>query len=74
MPELPSALRKRYLDLKLPVADVLILAEDVPVSCYFDAVLGSGASPKLAANWILGDLMAFTKVLTSFASSLLPVS
>ncbi len=50
------------MDLKLPVADALILADELPVSRYFDAVVAAGASPKLAANWVLGDLMAYTKV------------
>ncbi|CAL8467842.1 g7380 [Coccomyxa elongata] len=59
--EAPSAVRRRYMDLKLPVADALILADELPVSRYFDAVVAAGASPKLAANWVLGDLMAYTK-------------
>ena len=50
------------MDLSLPVADALILADELPVSRYFDAVVAAGASPKLAANWVLGDLMAYTKV------------
>lgn len=62
MPEVPRAVRGRYVDLNLPAADVLILADEKPISGYFDAVVAAGASPKLAANWVLGDLMAFTKV------------
>ena len=62
MPEVPCAVRRRYADLSLPSADILILADEMPISRYFDAVVAAGASPKLAANWVLGDLMAFTKV------------
>jgi Asp-tRNA(Asn)/Glu-tRNA(Gln) amidotransferase B subunit len=62
MPEVPSAVRRRYADLNLPSADILILADEMPILRYFDAVVAAGASPKLAANWVLGDLMAFTKV------------
>ncbi|EIE20933.1 B subunit of glutamyl-tRNA amidotransferase [Coccomyxa subellipsoidea C-169] len=61
MPEVPRAVRGRYVDLNLPAADVVILADEKPISGYFDAVVAAGASPKLAANWVLGDLMAFTK-------------
>ncbi|KAK9909377.1 hypothetical protein WJX75_001269 [Coccomyxa subellipsoidea] len=61
MPEVPSAVRRRYADLNLPSADILILADEMPILRYFDAVVAAGASPKLAANWVLGDLMAFTK-------------
>ena len=61
MPESPAAVRSRYLDLDLPIADVLILTEEKPFSRYFDAVLEAGAPPKLAANWVLGDVMAHSK-------------
>ena len=62
MPESPAAVRSRYLDMDLPVADVLILTDEKPFSQYFDAVLEAGAPPKLAANWVLGDVMAHSKV------------
>ena len=62
MPEPPAAVRKRYLDLGLPVADVHILTEEKPCSEYYDAALEAGAPPKLAANWVLGDVMAYSKV------------
>ena len=63
MPESPAAVRKRYLDMGLPIADVLILTDEKPFSRYFDAALEAGAPPKLAANWILGDVMAHSKVI-----------
>lgn len=63
MPESPAAVRKRYLDMGLPIADVLILADEKPFSRYFDAALEAGAPPKLAANWVLGDVMAHSKVI-----------
>lgn len=62
MPEVPSAVRARYLGLNLPVADVLILADEQAVARYFDAVLAAGAPPKQATNWIVGDIMAYCKV------------
>ncbi len=63
MPEPPATVRKRYLDLGLPVADVHILTDEKPFSEYYDAALEAGAPPKLAANWVLGDIMAYSKVL-----------
>ncbi len=62
MPESPAAVRKRYLGMGLPKADVLILTDEKPFSRYFDAALEAGAPSKLAANWILGDVMAHSKV------------
>ena len=63
MGELPKQVRKRLRGLKLPPADVLVLADELPTACYFDAVLGAGAPPKAAANWVMGDVMAHSKVL-----------
>jgi aspartyl-tRNA(Asn)/glutamyl-tRNA(Gln) amidotransferase subunit B len=62
MPEAPATVRARFAALGLPGADVLILADEAPVARYFDAVLAAGAAPKPAANWIVGDIMAFCKV------------
>lgn len=61
MPELPSELRARYAALGLSQYDVLVLADDLEVARYFDAVLGAGAPPKPAANWVMGDVMAHCK-------------
>lgn len=62
MRELPRQIRRRFRDLKLPPADVLVLADDLPTAQYFDAVLKGGAPPKAAANWVMGDVMAHSKV------------
>ena len=62
MPELPADFRRRYSQLGLPPADVLVLADELPTAQYFEAVLAAGAPAKPAANWIMGDIMAFCKV------------
>jgi aspartyl-tRNA(Asn)/glutamyl-tRNA(Gln) amidotransferase subunit B len=62
MAELPAARRQRYLELGLPPADVVILADEVATARYFDAVLAAGAGAKSAANWVMGDIMAHCKV------------
>ncbi len=74
MPELPAEFRRRYRQLGLPAADVLVLADELPTAHYFDSVLAAGAAAKPAANWIMGDIMAFCKVWRKgFASLCLPL-
>lgn len=63
MPELPAAVRARYAALGLSQYDVLVLADELAVCRYFDAVLAAGAPPKPAANWVMGDVMAAAKEL-----------
>lgn len=63
MPELPSGVRARYAALGLSQYDVLVLADELAVCRYFDAVLAAGAPPKPAANWVQGDVMAAAKEL-----------
>jgi aspartyl-tRNA(Asn)/glutamyl-tRNA(Gln) amidotransferase subunit B len=59
MAELPSALRKRLLDIGLPVDVALIIAEDVTSARYFDAAIAAGADGVQAGNWIQRDLMGW---------------
>lgn len=61
MPQLPAEFRRQYRELGLPAADVLVLADELPTAQYFDGVLAAGAPAKPAANWIMGDIMAFCK-------------
>ena len=62
MPELPSGKRRRYADMGLPRADVLLLTDDVATAAYFESAVEAGAPPKTAANWILGDIGAHCNV------------
>ncbi|NJN62564.1 MAG: Asp-tRNA(Asn)/Glu-tRNA(Gln) amidotransferase subunit GatB, partial [Coleofasciculaceae cyanobacterium RL_1_1] len=62
LPELPIAKRHRYEEqLGLSAYDTRVLTEDVDVTIYFDAVLKAGAPVKQAANWVMGDIMAYAK-------------
>ena len=61
MPELPSQKRARYMALGLSEYDALVLSDDVDVAAFFDSVLTAGAPPKVATNWVMGDIMAFCK-------------
>lgn len=59
LPELPAAKRHRYEnELGLSAYDARVLTDDRSVSEYFEAVVAAGANPKLAANWIMGDISA----------------
>ncbi|MEM9171177.1 MAG: Asp-tRNA(Asn)/Glu-tRNA(Gln) amidotransferase subunit GatB [Pseudomonadota bacterium] len=55
LPELPDARRQRYTgELQLKAEDADLLAGDRAMADFFDACAQS-VSPKLAANWLLGE-------------------
>jgi aspartyl-tRNA(Asn)/glutamyl-tRNA(Gln) amidotransferase subunit B len=57
MRELPNAIRERYVrEYGLSNYDASLLTAHKATSGFFDATVGSGADPKLAANWINGDI------------------
>jgi aspartyl-tRNA(Asn)/glutamyl-tRNA(Gln) amidotransferase subunit B len=58
LPELPAARRARYAALGLPEYDTAVLAQELPVAGYFEELLARGAEPKVAANWVMGEVMA----------------
>jgi aspartyl-tRNA(Asn)/glutamyl-tRNA(Gln) amidotransferase subunit B len=56
LPELPIARRTRYLStLGLSPYDASVLTAEKPIADYFEAVK---ADPKVAANWVTGELLA----------------
>ncbi|WP_026103235.1 Asp-tRNA(Asn)/Glu-tRNA(Gln) amidotransferase subunit GatB [Pseudanabaena sp. PCC 6802] len=60
LPELPASKRDRYQkQLGLSAYDANLLADDRGVAEYFEAVLTTGADPKQAFNWIMGDITAY---------------
>ncbi len=57
LPELPDARRARLeKEYGLSDYDAGIITSSRVMAEYFDAVVATGADPKLAANWIMGDL------------------
>ena len=60
LPELPEKRRQRFeTELKLSPIDAQKLTQDRDTADYFEAVCAqTEAEPKIAANWILGDLSA----------------
>ncbi|MGE3318065.1 MAG: Asp-tRNA(Asn)/Glu-tRNA(Gln) amidotransferase subunit GatB [Candidatus Berkiella sp.] len=61
LPELPQQKRQRFMDeYKLSSYDASVLTADRHIAQYFEAVVSSlgKKDPKLAANWVMGDLSA----------------
>ena len=57
MPELPDARRRRFVEVyALPPYDASQLTQSRALSEYFEAAVRAGAPPKLASNWIMGEL------------------
>jgi len=59
LPELPAARRVRYeTKLGLPEYDAKVLMQEPAIAGYFEAVVAAGVSPKPAANWVMGEVLA----------------
>ncbi|MFT4590715.1 MAG: aspartyl-tRNA(Asn)/glutamyl-tRNA(Gln) amidotransferase subunit B [Gammaproteobacteria bacterium] len=57
LPELPEARATRFAEsFGLKSAQIETLVGDVDMAAYFEQVVGEGADPRLAANYVLGDL------------------
>ncbi|RYZ11546.1 MAG: Asp-tRNA(Asn)/Glu-tRNA(Gln) amidotransferase subunit GatB [Comamonadaceae bacterium] len=57
MPELPRVMAERYeREFGLSAYDAAQLTQSVSLAQYFDAAVAAGASPKLASNWITGEI------------------
>lgn len=62
LPEMPDEKRERFLkEYSLSEKEVDILIGDKGLATYFEAVVDKGATPKIAANWILGDILRILK-------------
>ncbi|MBD1999850.1 Asp-tRNA(Asn)/Glu-tRNA(Gln) amidotransferase subunit GatB [Oculatella sp. FACHB-28] len=60
LPELPAKKRERYQsELGLSAYDARVLTDDRAIAEYFEAATAAKANPKLAANWIMGDISAY---------------
>jgi aspartyl-tRNA(Asn)/glutamyl-tRNA(Gln) amidotransferase subunit B len=58
LPELPDARRQRYMrDFGLPAYDAAVLTAERETAQYYE-VVAAGRDPKLAANWVIGELFA----------------
>lgn len=60
MPRLPQAIIRHYVSaLGLTPYDAGVLTLSPHLAEFFDGCVSSGADPKSAANWIMGDLMGY---------------
>ena len=60
LPELPEARLARFIsDYSLSDYDAGMLSADTDVANYFEQTANASNDPKLAANWIMGDLSAW---------------
>ena len=60
MPELSEEKEKRFIrDYKLSDYDANVLSVDPNLSNFFEEVVVRSRNPKLATNWIMGELSAF---------------
>lgn len=59
LPELPEAKAARFAaDYGISAYDAELLTASRELAAYYEAVVGAGAQPKLAANWVSGELAA----------------
>jgi aspartyl-tRNA(Asn)/glutamyl-tRNA(Gln) amidotransferase subunit B len=59
LPELPAEKQARYVEaFGLSDYDAAVLTQDPDMAVYFEAVVTASGDPKLAANWVMGDLSA----------------
>ena len=57
LPELPRAMAQRFVrDYGLPEYDATTLTQSKAMGSYFEAVAQASGQPKLASNWIMGEL------------------
>ncbi len=57
MPELPAAMAARFhADYALPPGDAALMTQSKPFAAYFEAAAKASGSPKLVANWLMGEV------------------
>lgn len=57
MAELPRVMAERFVkDYGLPEYDATQLTQSQPLSAYFEATAKASGQPKLASNWIMGEI------------------
>jgi aspartyl-tRNA(Asn)/glutamyl-tRNA(Gln) amidotransferase subunit B len=57
MPELPGAMAERFVrDDGLPAYDAAMMTQSLAFATYYEAVRARCGQPKLAANWLMGEV------------------
>jgi aspartyl-tRNA(Asn)/glutamyl-tRNA(Gln) amidotransferase subunit B len=59
MPELPEAMRTRLVrEYALPATEAAMLVSQREMAGYFERLVAAGVDPRLAGNWLLGEVSA----------------
>jgi aspartyl-tRNA(Asn)/glutamyl-tRNA(Gln) amidotransferase subunit B len=59
-PELPLEKRERFIrDYLIPAYDAGVLTQSRALADYYEAVVRLTGKPKIASNWIMGDILRF---------------
>ena len=61
MPELPSQKFERYQGLGLSEYDANIIVAQMDIAHFFDKALEAGVTPKIGANFLMGEISAYLK-------------
>ncbi len=62
MPELPLEKRERFLrDYQIPPYDAGVLTTSRALADYYEEVVRLCGQPKVASNWVMGDILRFLK-------------
>lgn len=57
MPELPGVMAERFQrDYGLPAYDAALMTQSRAFATYFETAAQTGGSPKLVANWVMGEV------------------
>ncbi|MEN6319595.1 MAG: Asp-tRNA(Asn)/Glu-tRNA(Gln) amidotransferase subunit GatB [Syntrophaceae bacterium] len=60
LPELPLEKRERFVkDYQIPPYDAGVLTSSRALADYFEEVAGLSGKPKIASNWVMGDVLRF---------------
>ncbi len=60
MPELPLEKRERFVrDYRIPPYDAGVLTASRALADYYEEVVRLSGEPKLASNWVMGDVLRF---------------
>ena len=60
LPEMPESRRKRYVeDMGLTEYDAMVLTQTKEMSDFFDKLIELGSDPKMASNYLQGDVNAY---------------
>jgi aspartyl-tRNA(Asn)/glutamyl-tRNA(Gln) amidotransferase subunit B len=60
LPELPLEKRERFIrDYQIPAYDAGVLTASRALADYYEEVVRLSAEPKVASNWVMGDVLRF---------------